>query len=127
MPDSMGSDLKGRLDANTYRDDVQCQLRLEPDPRDEGRAPMEAWISERLLARLRHVGIAYELPLLSRLPSIGATTYPEVQLATVEDELQFLCDVLSDQVLLEALAPLREMLRVAQQDPRGWSLIAEAP
>jgi hypothetical protein len=116
-----------RTDAKTYLDDVQCQFRLQPHPRDEGSKPIEVWISERLLARTRHLGQAYELPLLSRLPSAGATTYPEIQLASMEDELAFMFSVVSDQVLLDAIDPIREMLRVAMHDPRGWSLIVETP
>jgi hypothetical protein len=117
---------ENRLDVSSYARDVQCQLRLQPDPRDEGREPIEGWISERLLARLRHLGFAYELPLLARLPTVGAATYPEVQLSSIEDELVFLFGVVSDQVLLEAIAPLQEMIRVALRHPRGWSLIVEA-
>jgi hypothetical protein len=118
---------ENRLNASTYRDDVQCQLRLQPDPRDEGRAPIVSWISERLLARLRHLALAYDLSLLARLPSDGSIVYPEVQLASVEDELAFLFEVVSDQVLLAAIAPMRELIRRAMHDPRGWSLVVEAP
>ena len=118
---------ENRLDASTYSDDVQCQLRLQPDPRDEDTKPAEAWLAERLLARLRNLALAYELPLLSRLPTSGATTYPEIQLGSIEDELAFLFRVVSDPVLLEAIAPMREMIRVAMQHPRGWSLVVESP
>jgi hypothetical protein len=118
---------ENRLDVSTYRNDVQCQLRLQPDPRDEGREPIEGWISERLLGRIRHLGSAYELPLLARLPSVGTATYPEVQLASMEGELAFLFSVVSDRVLLDAIAPLREMIRVAMHHPQGWSLVVEAP
>jgi hypothetical protein len=118
---------ENRLNASTYRDDVQCQLRLQSHPRDEGRAPMVSWISEKLLARLRHLALAYDLPLLARLPSDGSIIYPEVQLVSVEDELAFLFEVVSDQVLLAAIAPMREMIQRAQHDPRGWSLVVEAP
>ena len=118
---------ENRLDASTYSDDVQCQLRLQPDPRDEDTKPAEAWLSERLLARLRNLALAYELPLLARLPTSGATTYPEIQLGSMEDELAFLFRVVSDPVLLEAIAPMREMIRVAMHHPRGWSLVVESP
>jgi hypothetical protein len=119
--------LDGRLDANAYRDDVQCQLRLKPDPRDEGREPIEGWISERLLARLRHLALAYELPLLARLPSDGSRVFPEVQIPSLEEELAFVFSIVTDQVLLDAIAPLREMIRVATHHPRGWSLVVDAP
>jgi hypothetical protein len=118
---------ENRLDASTYSDDVQCQLRLQPDPRDEDMKPAEAWLSERLLARLRHLALAYELSLLARLPTSDATTYPEIQLGSMEDELAFLFRVVSDPVLLEAIAPMREMIRVAMHHPRGWSLVVESP
>jgi hypothetical protein len=118
---------ENRLDGSTYGDDVQCQLRLQPDPRDEGGGPIEGWISQRLLARMRYLGLAYELSLLARLPSTGVTRYPEIQLESMEDELAFLFGVVSDQALLDAIAPMRDMLRVARHHPRGWSLVVEAP
>ena len=49
-----------RLMADSYRDDVQCQIRLQPDPRDPTRDAVEGWISERLLDRLRHLALAYD-------------------------------------------------------------------
>jgi hypothetical protein len=118
---------ENRLDAGTYCDDVRCQLRLQPDRRDEGREPIVSWIPERLLARLAHLALAYELPLLARLPGIGSMAYPEIQLMSIEDELAFLFDVVSDQVLLQATAPMREMIKKAMHDPRGWSLVVESP
>jgi hypothetical protein len=118
---------ENRLIGDTYRDDVQCELRLQPDPRDEGRDPMVGWISERLLARLRLLALAYELPLLGRLPAKGSIAYSEIQLGSVEDELAFLFEVVSDQVLLEAILPMREMIRRATHEPRGWSLMVETP
>jgi|RhiMethySRZTD1v2_1073278.scaffolds.fasta_scaffold734947_1 hypothetical protein len=108
---------ENRLTAGTYRDDVQCQLRLQPDPRDNARQPIEDWISERLLTRLRHLALAYDLPLLSRLPANGAIAYPEIQLSSVEDEL----------ALLQAIAPIQAMISRATNEPRGWSLVVEAP
>jgi hypothetical protein len=116
-----------RLDMGTYGGDVQCQLRLQPHPKDEGREPIVNWISERLMARLRHLGLAYELPLLARLPDIGTIAYPEIQLVSVEDELAFLFHVVSDPALLEAIAPMRRMITMAVHERRGWSLVVETP
>jgi hypothetical protein len=56
---------------------------------------------------MRHLGLAYELPLLGRLPSRGTTTYPEIQFGSIEDELAFLFGVVSDEALLQAIAPMR--------------------
>jgi hypothetical protein len=116
-----------RLDMGTYGGDVQCQLRLQPHPKDEGREPIVNWISERLMARLRHLGLAYELPLLARLPAIGTIAYPEIQLVSVEDELAFLFHVVSDPALLEAIAPMRRMITMAVHERREWSLVVETP
>jgi len=116
-----------RLNAGTYRGDAQCRVRLAPDPRDENCEPTVSSISVRLLARLRHLAIAYELPLLGRLPISGSFAYPEIQLASMEDELAFLFDVVSDSVLLEAITPIRRMITRAAHDPRGWSLVVEVP
>ena len=123
----MKSAYESRLLAETYVDDVQCEVRLQPDPRDEDREPIVGWVSERLLGRLRHLALAYDLPLLGRLPGDGSIAYPEVQLGSIEDELEFLCNVLTDNALLEAISPMREMIRTAAHDPRGWSLRVEAP
>lgn len=116
-----------RLEAASYGSDVQCQLRLVRDPREELSEPVEGWIAQRLLARLKHLALAYELPLLTRLPSLGVEIYPELQVQELEDELAFLFSVMSDDVLLKAIAPLREMIRVATHDPRGWFLRVECP
>lgn len=97
------------------------------DPREELSDPVEGWISERLLARLEHLALAYELPLLKRLPTIGVEIYPEIQVQELEDELALLFSVVSDDALLESISPLREMLRKAMYDPRGWSLKVECP
>ena len=121
----MSSTNKNKLVSATYLEDVKCELRLAPSPKDELRQPMVGWISEKLLDRLRHLAWAYELPLLGRLPTNGSTTYPEVQLAPIEEELAFLFEVVSDNALLEALTPLREMIKTAEHDSRGWSLIVE--
>ena len=139
----MVRDYDKRLNADSYRDDVQCEIRLQPDPRDETCGPVVDWVSERLLGRLRHLALAYELPLLGRLPGHGKVGYPEAQLSTLEEELGFLSSVVSDQVLLaemddavsaepdrlpgeiEAIRPMRDMIEKAQHDPRGWSLIVE--
>jgi len=118
---------ENRLDASSYAIDQRWLLRLQPHPRDEGSEPIEGGIAERLLGRLRYLGAAYELPLLARLPLTGAVTYPQAQLASIEDELAFVFDVVSDQVLLNAISPLSEMLGVALHQPRGWSLVVEAP
>jgi len=115
-----------RLDATSYAGDVQCQLRLGRDPRVEHSEPVEGLISERLLARLRHLGAAYELPLLKRLPSGGSEFYPDIQVQDLEDELAFLFDVISDDVLLQAISPLREMIKVAMRSS-GWSLRIQIP
>ena len=121
----MVRDYDKRLNADSYRDDVQCEIRLQPDPRDETCGPVVDWVSERLLGRLRHLALAYELPLLGRLPGHGKVGYPEAQLSTLEEELGFLSSVVSDQVLLAAIRPMRDMIEKAQHDPRGWSLIVE--
>ena len=116
-----------RLTTESYQNDVRCELRLQPHPRDEGRDPIVGWISERLLARLRYLALAYELSLLGRLPSQGSIAYPEIQFDSLEDEFAFLFDVISDRALLEAIAPMREMIRTAKHEPRGWSLMVETP
>lgn len=87
---------------------------------------MEDWISERFVVRLRHLALAYDLPLLSRLPADGEIAYPEVQLSSGEDELAFVFELVADQALLRAIVPMREMIRRARHEPRGWSLVVEA-
>ena len=114
-----------KLRAATYRDDVVCEIRLHRHPKDESREPLVAWMSERLLQRLRHLALAYDLSLLGRLPGSGSITYPEIQLDAIEDELAFLFGVVSDEALLEAVSPIRELIRKAQHECRGCSLSVE--
>jgi len=84
---------------------------------------MTECISERLLARLRHLGRAYELTLLARLPTYGEVAYyPEIQLGLLEDELAFLFEVVSDQALLRAVDPIVGLIHHAHRNPRGWWL-----
>ena len=123
----MKTSYEARCRAATYVGDVQCELRLQPDPRDEDREATVGWISERLLSRLRHLALAYELPLLGRLSSDGSVSYPEVQFSAVEDELEFLYGIVTDGALLNAIAPLRTLIQQAARDPRGWSLRVELP
>ena len=127
MAESFSTRYGNRLLDETYRDDVACEVRLQPDPRDEGTPAVSGGISERLLARLRYLGIAYELSLLARLPDSGQVIYPEIQLVLLDDELAFIFDVVSDQALLRAVAPFRECIDRAKRDPRGWSLVVETP
>lgn len=123
----MGEPFSDRLEASTFADDVEFQLRLEPDPRDEQAETTEAWISERLVSRLRHLGLAYELPLLSRLPTDGQWSYPEVQCSSLEREIIFLLNLAADPLLATATEPLLSMVRAAIREPRGRTLIVEAP
>jgi hypothetical protein len=116
-----------RLAAASYSSDVQCQLRLVRDSRVEHSQPVEGRMSKRLLARLKHLGLAYEVSLLKRLPSPGVEVYSDIQVEELEDELAFLFSVVSDDVLLAAISPLREMIRVATHDPGGWVLRIESP
>lgn len=112
-----------RLLSDTYREDVCCEVRFQPASRDlEGEALRDE-VPERLLNRLRHLVLAYDLPLLGRLPQNGAVTFPEVQLLSLEDELEFLFEVVSDQALLDAVTPFRVLTGRAKNDPRGWSLV----
>jgi hypothetical protein len=108
-----------RLDGTRYPNDEPCQLRLEPHPRDEQGQAAVGRISERLLDRLKYLAVAYELPLLSRLPNHGQVMYPEIQIESIEDELTFLFEIVSDQALLEAIAPLRGMIGKSKMNPCG--------
>ena len=115
-----------RLSQDRYKNDVQCTIRLQPDPRDELRSAMTVPIPYRLLGRLRCLGQAYELPLLSRLPGNGHAAYHVTQMASLEDELAFVCEVVDDADLLEVLQLLGEHIGEARHRPRGWSLVFES-
>jgi hypothetical protein len=121
----MTNSYKDRIFPGAFKDDVECEVRLQPDPRDEATPGTSAWIPERLLSRLRYLGLAYELQLLARLPENGQVRYPEIQLPSLEDELAFLFQVVSDNALLETGLVLRDLIGRAMQDPRGWSLVVE--
>lgn len=119
----MSNTYRDRLAGETFESDIECEVRLQPDPRDESVVGANTWISERLLARLRHLGLAYDLHLLARLPSNGQVAYPDTQLPLLEDALAFLFDVIADPALLKATLPIRDLIGQAKRDPRGWSLI----
>ncbi|MFH0901143.1 MAG: hypothetical protein V2A73_10995 [Pseudomonadota bacterium] len=123
----MPEPLTDRLDAATYEGDVPFHIRLVPDPRDEQTPEVETWLSERLLRRLRHLGLAYELPLLSRLPVAEPWSYPEVQCAQLEDEIIFLLNLVADPALRESTEALLGLIRQAIREPRGRTLTVEAP
>ena len=114
-----------RMDENQYRNNRQCRLRLAPDPRDEGELAVEASIPEHVLARLCNLAHARGLPLLSRLTDHTEVSYPQVQFASIEDELELLFSLVSDRSLLEAVRPLQELIRKGIQNPKGWMLLVE--
>jgi hypothetical protein len=122
-----------RFRAETYGNDPRYEVRLVPNPQDVAAQPPEsAWIPERLVLRLRHLALAYELPLLSRVPICGRPddetwTYPEQQLVRLEEEWAFLADRMKDDLLVGAFSPVLSLLAHGQVHPRGWSLVVEAP
>ena len=114
-----------RMRPATYADDVECEIRLEPDPRDERQSVRSSWISERLLARIRFLALAYELPLLGRIPATGATAYPGTQMESLEDELEFIGTIVEDALLFDALKPVTEFIARIKKEARGGSLTIE--
>jgi hypothetical protein len=117
-----------RFDDQRYREDEACRIFLQPDPRDKAEPNFEeVWISERLLERLRHLGLAYELPLLSRISSTEDWTYPELQAVSLERELAFLMNHVSDPWLGAVLQPFAALLTEAMRHPRGRSIVVETP
>lgn len=114
----MPSPYKDRLDIFTYADDSRCEIRLQ--------RPIVNSMSEKLLGRLRSLATAHELLLLASLPIVDTVAYPQQRLDSLEEELAFLFEILSDTALLDAVAPLQEMIGRALHDRRGWTLEIEA-
>ncbi len=103
----MADAFTNRFDPDSFARDPRILIRLGSVSRCEEVAPTEAWISERLLQRLRHLGLAFELPLLSRLPAgTGRWFYPDEQLDALADELALVVERVSDPALGSALASL---------------------
>jgi hypothetical protein len=119
--------LNDRLDAQKYADDEKCQVRLLSAPRDEQAMIADCWIPERLLSRLRHLGQAYELPLLSRLPVNGEWSYPKVQCPVLEDEILFVLSTVDDPLLARVTEPVLALVRRATRDHRGHCIVVETP
>jgi hypothetical protein len=70
------------------------------------------------------------LPLLSRLPAAHdyeEWTYPEVQAVSLERELAFLLQHISDPLLSTALRPFAALLTAAMRHPGGRSIVVESP
>jgi len=117
-----------RFQSQRYRNDEPCRVFLQPDPRDEESPPTnEFWVPERLVERLHHLGLAYELPLLSRVSSTEDWSYPEVQAFSLQRELAFLMAHVSDPLLAAALEPFEALLTESIRHPRGRSIVVETP
>jgi hypothetical protein len=116
-----------RFDAQHTHDEEPCRFSMSPDARDEDAPVLEAWIPLFLCKRPRHLALAYELPLLSRLPTRGDWTYPEIQCPELLDEIAFLFDHVSDPLLTSAMQPVSTMISAGYGEQRGRSLVVELP
>lgn len=115
-----------RFDPSTYAEDPKVLFRMGCHPRVEHVAPLETWLSERLLGRLRHLGLAFELPLLGRLPAgSGKWFYPEQQIEALADEIAFVLERVDDALLESAFASLTPLFRPRGRSWYGWSLMVE--
>jgi len=115
-----------RFDPATYAGDPPVLFRMGCDPRVEHVPPVEAWVSDRLFHRLRHLGLAFELPLLGRLPAgTGKWFYPEQQIDALVDEVAFVSDRVDDPLLEVALASLTPLFRPRGRSWCGWILMVE--
>ncbi|MES2640675.1 MAG: hypothetical protein V4850_14365 [Myxococcota bacterium] len=123
MPD----ELSDRFDASRYSEDEEASFSLRLDPRAGRVVPLDLLLSERLLHRLRHLGLAYEMPLLSRLPASGKWFYPEEQIDPLSDEIAFVLRVVDDPLLTATLAELSRILQPRGRSRLGWQLRVEAP
>lgn len=119
----MADAFTNRFDPDSFAQDPRVLIRLGSVSRCEAVAPTEAWISERLLQRLRHLGLAFELPLLSRLRvGTGRWFYPDEQLA---DELALVVERVSDPALGSALASLNPLFHRRGRCPGSLQLMVE--
>jgi len=119
-----------RFDDARYVNDVSYLIRLQPNSLDEKGLKQEVCVPERLMHRLVYLAIAYELPLLSRLPvaeDYEEWTYPEVQAVSLERELAFLLQRVSDPLLTTVLRPFTTLVTAAIRHPHGRSIVVETP
>jgi len=122
----MAEPFTNRFDPDSFAQDPRVLIRLGSVSRCEAVAPTEAWISERLLQRLRHLGLAFELPLLSRLPAgTGRWFYPDEQLDSLADELALVAERVSDPALGPALASLNPLFHRRGRCPGSWQPMVE--
>jgi hypothetical protein len=109
------SEFADRFLDSTYADDEPVHIFI---PRGTDR-----WVPERLWWRLVGLGRAYEVHLLPLLP--GATD-PQFlnaqQVATLVDEVQFVADVVDDDLIAGLVAELVPLLVEAQLQPDEHAL-----
>ena len=123
---SVAADLASRFDLMTYAEDPKALVRLGSVSRCEVVAPIDTWISERLLQRVRHLALAFELPLLSRLPAgTGRWVYPDEQLDALADELVLVVERVDDPALASALASLNPLFHRRGGRRGEWHLMVE--
>ena len=101
-----------RLDPATFAsDDVVVGVGRRSEPTDG----WSSW-SERLLARLAHLGRAYELRLVGLIDVYGQVPFNPLQSDALATELRFLGSVVSDPAVEPVLA---EMIRLAESVARS--------
>ena len=114
MSDSDGSKFANRLQSASYQNDTQVHFGIAPSQK----AP-ESWVgvSERVVARLTSMGMAYELHHIQMIDIYDDTTFKSQQCEKLYLELEFLAGVIKDPVLGEVLNTLAALIKPALGKP----------
>lgn len=103
-----------RLDPATYADDVLVGV-YESDPGE----PDALWLSERLMARLVHAAIGYELHTLPMLAQNEPLTLNRARTESLEHEIAFVGERLDDPVAAQTVMALSAYISERLRRP-GW-------
>ena len=95
-----------RLDGATYADDPLIGWTTV----DES---TEAWVPDRIVDRMRHLGSAYEMHLLPLLPGVEPVVLNSTQVRNLIEEIDWVLERGDDPVLRNAVHDLGPVLSAA--------------
>jgi hypothetical protein len=115
----MGDTCDGRLDRwflTSLRTDFSTRRTPGMIPSTSSSRGANRWVPERLWWRLVGLGKAYQVHLLPLLPGATEPQFLSAQqTASLLDEVQFLADVVDDDLIVRLVADLVALLIEAQQ------------
>ena len=115
-----------RFLAETYAKDEPVGARLSSEVIADTHE-YSLWIPERLFHRIQNLARAYELHLLPALEPYGKNELTHSQAETLVDELSFIGDLISDELLAGYIGRLIELAEKCIRSARQVRLVIEGP